>query len=413
MTKYVPIRPHPPQLAYLMLPQREALYGGAAGGGKSAALLTAALQYVDILGYAAILFRRTFADLSLPGALMDRARDWLGPSDARWSDVEKTWHFPFGATLTFGYLDTANNRFRYQSAEFQFVGFDELTQFPEQDYRYLFSRLRKPSEGPLSQVPLRMRAASNPGGLGHDWVKQRFITEAGKEGRVFIPARLRDNPSLDAETYIKGLDELDPITRQQLLNGDWTARQGGEKFRREWFEVVEVAPPEARYVRAWDLAATVPELNTDPDWTTGVKVGRHPNGMYYIADALRFRGTPLTVEAKIAHTAQLDGRSVPIRMEQEPGASGVNTVDHYARIVLPGYDFAAVRATGDKATRANPVASAAERRYVKLVRGVWNGALLDELESFPVGAHDDQVDALSLAYQEVSFGAGNLLAAIR
>ena len=397
-TRYIPHAPHQKQQAFLMLDCQEALYGGAAGGGKSDALLMAALQFVDTPGYAAILFRRKYTDLALPGALMDKARTWLGGTDAHWNDQAKTWTFPSGATLTFGYLDTVNDRFRYQSAEFQFVGFDELTQFPESDYRYLFSRLRRLAR---ASVPLRMRAASNPGGLGHDWVKQRFITGASSD-RVFIPAKLNDNPSLDAASYISGLDQLDPITRQQLLNGDWTARAGGEKFRREWFEVVETLPEAMRSCRYWDLAATVPDAGSDPDWTCGARVGVHTNGLYYVTDVQRFRLTPMYVEERILRAAQMDGRRTAIRMEQEPGASGVNTIDHYARRVLLGYDFRGIKTTGEKADRANPVASAAERRQVKIVQGVWNGPLLDELEGFPIGAHDDQVDAMSGAFSELA-----------
>lgn len=401
-TRYIPHPPHQKQQAFLMLDCQEALYGGSAGGGKSDALLMAALQYVDVPGYAAILFRRRYTDLSLPGALMDKARDWLGGSDAHWSEQAKTWTFPSGATLTFGYLDTHNDKYRYQSAEFQFVGFDELTQFPEVDYRYLFSRLRRPSVGGggAHGVPLRMRSASNPGGVGHDWVKQRFVV--GPSERVFIPARLADNPSLDAKTYIQGLDQLDPITRQQLLNGDWTARQGGEKFRREWFDIVETYPEAMRSCRYWDLAATVPEEGSDPDWTCGVRVGSHTNGLYYITDVQKFRLTPMYVEERILRAAQMDGMRTAIRMEQEPGASGVNTIDHYARRVLLGYDFRGIKTTGEKADRANPVASAAERKQVKIVQGIWNGPFLDELESFPVGAHDDQVDAMSGAFSELA-----------
>ena len=93
-----------------------------------------ALQFVDVPGYAAILFRRTYADLSLPGALMDRAKEWLAGTAARWSDKEKTWHFPSGATLTFGYLEHEDDKYRYQSSEFQFLGFDELTQFSEAQF---------------------------------------------------------------------------------------------------------------------------------------------------------------------------------------------------------------------------------------------------------------------------------------
>ena len=404
---------HDKQYAFLMAPQREVLYGGAAGGGKSAALLIGALQYVDIPGYSAILFRRSYTDLALPGALMDRTQEWLRRTDAHWNDLTKTWTFPKGGTLTFGYLSHTNDRYRYQSAEFQYIGFDELTQFPENDYRYLFSRLRQVKVGQVSSVPLRMRAASNPGGIGHDWVKQRFVTEGSTHERAFIPAKLADNPSLDAEGYIRSLSELDPITRQQLLNGDWTARHGGTKFKREWFDIVDVAPPESRFVRYWDLAATFPEAGEDPDWTTGLKLGLHTNGSFYVADVVRFRETPQVVEAKIARTAEIDGVGCAIRMEQEPGASGVMTIDHFARKVLLGYDFRGVRTSGAKEERANPVSAAAERRQIKLVKANWTTAFLDEIEAFPLGSHDDQVDALSGAYQELAFSTRNLLAWVR
>ena len=162
----VPHWPEPPQEAFLWLDNLEAFYGGAAGGGKSDALLMAALQYVHVPGYAALLLRKSYADLALPGAIMDRSRDWLQPH-AKWNDNDKKWTFPSGATLTFGYLQTSNDRYRYQGAEFQFVGFDELTQFDEIDYTYLLSRLRRPSTGPLSTVPLRMRAAANQIGRAH------------------------------------------------------------------------------------------------------------------------------------------------------------------------------------------------------------------------------------------------------
>lgn len=398
---WIPHDPTPKQAEFLLLPHREAFYGGAAGGGKSDALLMAALQYVDVPGYAAILFRRTYADLSLPGALMSRSHEWLDGTAARWRDSMKTWIFPSGATLSFGYLETENDKYRYQSAEFQFIGFDELTQFTETQYRYLFSRLRK-LKG--FDVPLRMRAASNPGGIGHEWVKQRFIIEGEKKGRPFIPARLDDNPYLDREEYIQSLNELDPVTRAQLLKGDWTARQAGNLFRREWFEIVDDYPADARKVRYWDLASTEPtKPGQDPDWTVGALVAEK-NGIFYIVDIKRTRTTPKGVEALIQQTAELDGRGVDIYMEQEPGSSGVNTIDHYRRQVLKGYSFRGHKTTGSKELRAHPVSSAAEAGNVKLVRGTWINDFLDEAEIFPNGTHDDQIDAVSGAFEMLTQG---------
>lgn len=229
----------PRQELFLKLEHREAFYGGAAGGGKSSALLMAALEYVNVPGYSALLLRRTFQDLSKPGALMDRAREWLSSSGARWNEQKKQWRFPSGAVVAFGYLENEADIYQYQGAEYQFIGFDELTQFTERQYTYLFSRLRRLSG---QNVPLRMRSASNPGGIGAEWVQQRFIPDnwlpefgrdlaiIEKDGRAFVPAKLVDNPHLDQESYQESLSELDDVTRAQLLEGDWQVRMRGNIY---------------------------------------------------------------------------------------------------------------------------------------------------------------------------------------
>ncbi len=236
---YVPHDPHPPQERFLWLDCFEAFYGGAAGGGKSDALLMAALAYVDVPGYAAILFRRTFPDLNQPGALIPRSKEWLSKSPARWHGGEHRWTFPSGATLTFGHLQREDDKLQYQGAEFQFAGFDEQTQFTETQFAYLASRLRRPEYGPLSRVPLRLRGAGNPGGPGHKWTKRRSVDRIPNPddpedtlddcaARVFVPAKLSDNPSIDQNSYTESLGALDPQTRKQLLDGDWNARAAGD-----------------------------------------------------------------------------------------------------------------------------------------------------------------------------------------
>lgn len=236
------------QQAFLALDVREAFYGGAAGGGKSDALLMAALQHVDVPGYAALILRRTYADLALPGALLDRAREWLVNTDAHWNAQEKTWTFPSGATLTFGYLEQENHKYRYQSAEFQYIAFDELTQFSKTQYTYLFTRLRKPSTGALASVPLRMRSASNPGNVGHQWVKGRFIQGWNKaqpvyerEGRVFVFARLTDNQHIDQDAYRASLRETEPALATQMEHGDWDIAAG--QFFTAWSDALHTCRP--------------------------------------------------------------------------------------------------------------------------------------------------------------------------
>jgi len=292
LTPYIPHTPTPRQRLFLLLPQREALFGGAAGGGKSDALLMGALQYVDVPKFSAVIFRKTLRDLNLPGALLDRSREWLDGTDAKYKDY--CWWFPSGARVQFAYLDSELDRYKYQGAEFQYVAFDEVTQFWEEDYLYLRSRLRRvrcPFHGgnvvdgvnvPLpddpdcptcrefaavSRVPLRMRCAANPGGVGHLWVKKRFnigpIVEDYERGqpvlkshpktgktlyvgrnhkRPFVPALVQDNPYLDQAEYIESLRELDPVTREQLMSGDWSISADG-RFRKSWVRYYSVNGP--------------------------------------------------------------------------------------------------------------------------------------------------------------------------
>jgi len=243
--KYIPSQPTAKQIAFLSLPHVEALYGGAAGGGKSEALLMAALQYCDVPGYAAILFRKKLTDHKLPDSILNRAMKWLAPwvqkKEVKWVSGEHTFYFKSGATLTFGYLDSQLDRYRYQSAQFQFIGFDEATQIPEADLTYLFSRLRKVKT--LIGVPLRYRLATNPGGVSHQHIKKRFdirrCKETGKfkgfrKNKPFIPAFVPDNPFLD-EQYYDMLDELSPVERARLKEGDWDSQEASI-FEPKYFD---------------------------------------------------------------------------------------------------------------------------------------------------------------------------------
>lgn len=404
--EYCPEQPSFTQKVFLRSYALEGLFGGAAGGGKSSALLMAALQYVDIPGYSAILFRRTYADLALPGALMDRFKSWISNYDeVHWNANSYVATFPSGARISFGYLNNTNDYLRYKGSEFQFIGMDEVTEIRESDYRYLFSRLRRPSTGDLAKVPLRMRSASNP---APNWVRQRFIVEGLQTDRIFVPSMLTDNPGIDAESYRQALSSLDPIERRRLEMGDWWATSLGTMFERESFVIIDPhevpnVTSSARAVRFWDLAATEPShSNPNPDWTVGTLM-LFDQGIAYILDVRKARVKNEKVEQFIAQTAVEDGHSVAIRMEQEPGSSGKALVDQYARYVLPGYDFMGIRSTGDKVTRARPFAAAAANGNVRLVRGNWLTDWLDEASSFPEACdHDDQVDSAVGAFTHLA-----------
>lgn len=419
---FCPHKPGVRQTIFLLLDELEAMYGGAAGGGKSDALLMMASQYADVPGYAALLLRRTYAELAMPGALMDRSHQWWAghPHGPVWNGSEKQWTFPSGASIQFGHIQHEVDKYRYQSAEFQLIGFDEATEFTETQYTFLISRCRRLSSGPTSTIPLRVRAASNPGGIGHAWVKSRFIPEVNAAGqralkydsetgqlRPFVPARIRDNPHLDQESYIASLKHLDPVTRERLLNGDWDVQVGG-MFSRLWFPIVPSRPlPNTvkKRARYWDLAATEEAPGKDPDYTAGLLHEFDNNHDLYLSNMIRGRWSPFGVEQRIIQTAQADGRNVPIYIEQEPGSGSIGWIDTIVR-KLAGYVVVPMPSRGDKAERAAPLASYAEAGHVKLVEGPWILDFLAEYEAFdPVtnkDLHDDQVDAGSGGFHVIT-----------
>jgi predicted phage terminase large subunit-like protein len=416
--------PFPKQEAFLWLQCLEAFYGGQAGGGKSDALLMGALQYVDIPGYNALLIRDTFANLNKPGSLMDRASEWLAGTDAKW--VDKCWVFPSSASLSFGYLDSPKDHYQYQGAEYQYIGFDEVVNIREHQALYLFSRLRRKTADAYKedlknlpkfvklttteiekyyqeykQIPLRFRAASNPPtgeqAARGKWVKKRYVDQRTRQkGTIFIPSGLGDNPFLDREEYLKSLENLDPITRAQLVDGNWDIQATGGMFKREWWKFCDAdkVPKDCKFIRYWDLAATEPHKeNKEPAYTAGVKIGKSNEGQYYITSVIRFRKSPRDVEAIVRQTADMDGKETAILMEQEPGSSGVNTIDHYRRRVLPEFIFKGDKVSGSKYQRAQPFSSQVEAGNVFLVTAQWNEDFLEEADLFPNGAFKDQVDS--------------------
>lgn len=246
LSAYCPNVPHAKQQKFLDLDTLEAMYGGAGGGGKSDAGLMGALQYANVPGYSALVLRRTTTELEQAEAAMNRAQRWLvGKPGVRWKQAEKVFLFPSGARLQFGFLEVKADRYRYQSAEFQYIFFDELTAFREDDYQFMFSRLRMTEEMKKRGVPLRMRSATNPGGMGHDWVKARFgipndvdfehtyvyKPNEREEPRVFVPARLEDNPAIDIDGYDASLAKVDPITREQMRFGKWLRDGAGLVYK--------------------------------------------------------------------------------------------------------------------------------------------------------------------------------------
>lgn len=461
---YLPHWPTPKQALALGLHLRhdysaesifELLFGGAAGGGKSDFLLMAHAQYAwRYSHYRGLVLRRTFADLDRAGAIMRRAIEWWVARGVHWSDKSKRMTFPNGATVEFGYYQHKNDSRNYQGGEWHCITFDELTHWPDDDaFLWLSSRMRKTVDDP---IPLRLLAASNPGEAGHVWVKRRFVgghdPETGariKPVSLYLPSKIGDNPHLDREAYVKTLQKLHPKRRQQILDGDWDARDPGDYFRAEWFGNLiepdfELGP--RRRIRWWDFAAS--EKATAAR-TAGVLMARLLSGVKVVEHARAFRKTPGSRDSEILRQAQLDGHDVVIGLEIEPGSGGLAQVETLTnKLRLEGFRVTSARPTTrqadlteeekfqlaqnprsmtGKAGRANPVASCLERGHqrrgegtqhespywgqdlgkivtaqrdgLRMVRGPWNQEYLDELEGF-TGDDDgaalcDLVDATS------------------
>ncbi len=236
--------PQKKQLDFLSRPEYECLYGGAAGGGKSDALLAEALRQVDIPHYTALILRKTVPQLA---ELIDRSRAIYGAAfpTAQYNASEHFWKFPSGAKIYFGSMQHAKDRINYQGKRYDFIAFDELTHFTWQEYSYMFSRNRPSGKG----TRVYIRATTNPGGIGHNWVKERFVTAAPpltpivdtysvanpkgqlitlNRSRIFVPSTVFDNEILlkNNPDYLANLAMLPEAEKNALLYGSWESFDG-------------------------------------------------------------------------------------------------------------------------------------------------------------------------------------------
>ena len=221
-----------PQTDFLAAPERDVLYGGAAGGGKSYAMLIDPLRYAHRAAHKALILRRSMPELR---ELIDKSRELYPKAfpGCKYKEVEKLWNFPSGAKVEFGFLERDADVYRYQGQAYSWIGFDEITHLPtEFGWNYLASRLRTTDP----EITPYMRCTANPGGVGATWVKKRYVDPhppnesfTGEDNltRKFIPARLDDNPYLAEDgRYEEMLKALPPTQRRQLLEGNWDVNEG-------------------------------------------------------------------------------------------------------------------------------------------------------------------------------------------
>ena len=214
------------------------------------------------------------------------------------------------------------------------------------------------------------------------------------DGDLMFPERFPEKQVLELETVLGSY-----ATAGQLQQRP--APRSGGMFQRSDFEIVDAVPAgNKRTVRAWDFAATEVKPGKRPDWTVGLRMTM-VGDVFYVEDVTRGQWKSSDVERSLAATASQDGPTVTIRMPEDPGAAG--KADAQTKIkLLKGYDVKAVKPTGEKSVRARPASAQAEAGNIKLVRGLWNQAFLDEVCVFPAGTNDDQVDAFADAVNELA-----------
>lgn len=443
------IRPQPgPQESFLSTPADIAIYGGSAGSGKSFGLLIEPVRHHENPQFGGVIFRRTSPQIRNEGGLWDESFELYPLLEATPKESSLEWEFSSGARIRFAHMEHEKNRFDWQGSQIPFIGFDELPHFTEKQFFYMVGRNRS-----TCGVRPYLRATCNPDPDSFvrrfiDWwigpdgfpIKERsgvlrWMVRCGdtiewfntrelaleylhSQGDfdteplsvTFIAAKLTDNQILMKKDpgYLSKLKALPYVDRMQLLEGNWNVRAtAGNIFRREWFKVVDAVPAKARRVRVWDFAATVPKPGQEPDYSAGGGVAHH-EGITYLYDMRTARTTPKGVEDLVKQTAELDGRDVPILLEQEPGSSGKIVVDHYIRVVLQGWNVKAEKPTGQKMETWKPLAAQAEAGNVRIVRGPWNESFLLEAEAAPEGVHDDQLDVASKAYAYLTNNARRL-----
>lgn len=439
------VRPQPgPQEQFLSSPADIAIYGGAAGGGKTYALLMKPLLHIGNSEYGGVIFRRESVQITNEGGLWDTAMTMYPALGASWRAQPKMqFRFPSGARVGFGHLNAESSVLDWQGSQLAFIGYDELTHFSRAQFFYMLSRNRS-----TCGVRPIIRATCNPD--AESWVAE-FIAwwinqdtglpiaaRAGKlrwfvrrddaihwadsadalvrahkakpedcKSVTFIPALVTDNPALLSRDpgYLGNLQSLSLVDRERLLHGNWKIKPAaGLYFKRSDVTLIDEIPDDVgddEWVRGWDLAATEPaENNSDPDWTAGVKMARRRSGKIVIADVVRCRKRAAAVRTLIADVAADEPDSL-ISLPEDPGQAGKDQADSYVA-ELAGYRIKVTRATTNKIARAEPLAAQWQRNRIEVVRGPWNDAFFAELEGFPDASHDDQVDAAADAFLALS-----------
>lgn len=434
-----------PQEAFMSSSADVVVYGGAAGGGKTFAILMEPIRHINNPKFGAVIFRKNGVQITNEGGLWDESRNLYGkiPGARGIKNPKPKWIFPSGARVSFAHIERDDMLYAWQGSQIALIEFDELTHFTEKQFFYMMSRNRS-----TSGVRPYIRATCNPD--SESWVARliqwwwdpdtgyaipersgviRYFARIEEEIRwgdtpqavinqgadpdqvksfTFIASTLEDNQILMQQDpgYLANLLSLPLLEREQLLHGNWKIKAAaGLFFKRSQIGAFLDAVPDdvTQWVRGWDLAATDEAEGGEPAYTAGVLMGKRRNGRYVVADVTNVRLKAGAVRDHIKNTAIMDKkkyRRVKVRLPQDPGQAGKAQAESYLKF-LAGFSLAIERESGSKETRAEPFAAQWQHSNVDLVLGEWNEPYLQQLESFPDSKFKDMVDASASAFGEL------------
>lgn len=454
---------HGPQTMFMTSEADIVIYGGAAGGGKTYAILLEGLRHKDVRGFQGVIFRRQNVQIDAPGGLRDASQklyEFVPYTEYR--KGSHTWMNKNAPWLKFSYIESYEDTSRWQGSEICYLAFDELTHFDKNTFLYMLSRNRS-----TCGIKPYVRATCNPD--ADSWVAE-FIAwwideDTGypiqdRSGKIrwminmndeiswfdnkkdavefalsrgipedqaeimpksvtFIASSVQDNKILmeNDPGYIANLRALSELDMERLLKGNWKIKAAaGAFFKRTQVEIIKALPTDIKtWVRAWDYAATDKDEAGDPDYTASVLMGKRDNGQFVVANVTNDTIKALEVEKMILNTSNMDKPKYKgqyrVRLAQDPGAAGKIVAKQFIKM-LAGFDVKAEPVSGSKELRATPLAAQWQAGNVQVLEGAWNEAFFNQLESFPESKHDDMVDAASDAFIELvnmGFNIDNLL----
>lgn len=441
-----------PQTLFMTTPADVAIYGGAAGGGKSFALLLEPLRHIENKRFGAVIFRKTFPQIMMEGGLWDEARELYTPNpiNAKERSYRMDYRFPTGAKVSFAHMETEKDRNKYDGAQIPLLCFDQLEHFSASQFWYMLARNRT-----TCGITPYIRATCNPwpdswlskllswwidqetgyaiterSGIVRWFVRQndeviwadseleltRKYTELIPKSFTFIAASVYDNKILLSENpeYLGNLMALDYIEEERLLRGNWKIKpQAGNLYNKDWFEIVPVAPAGGILCAFWDFAATEKKQkgkSNDPDYTARVLI-RFVNGTYYVEQMTAFQDNPTNTDMKFYAVSSQDyqyaartGARFLLRWEQEPASAGKRESARLMKELstrLRAVDCMGVVSVGDKILRGKSFGAQAKGGNIKVVAGSWNDEWLNHMHNMPDLPHDDIHDATTGAFNQL------------